>query len=71
MGIGEKTITLLNDADIHTFKALSDTPVSVLQKILDDAGSNFQEANPETWSAQASLADKKEWDKLKAYNSRL
>ena len=69
MGIEAKIITLLNDADIHTFKELSDTPINVLQKILDDAGSNFQEANPETWSEQANLADKKEWDKLKSYNS--
>jgi len=70
-GIGPKIAGLLRNAGIHTFRELSETSVERLQQILDDAGSNFNRANPGTWPEQARLAADGLMDELKALQDSL
>ena len=66
-GVGPKVASLLVDAGINTFDALSKATVQSVQAVLDAGGSKFNMAKPETWAEQASLAAKGEWaafDKL-------
>ena len=70
-GIGPKIASLLNAVGIITFSNLSSTPVRTLKKVLTDAGSRFQMHNPKTWAAQAKLAAKGEWEKLKKWQDEL
>ena len=70
-GIGPKIQTLLNKAGIKTFADLGKTKVAVLRTILKDAGSRFAMHDPSTWSRQAKLAAKGNWDKLKTLQDEL
>lgn len=70
-GIGPKIEKLCNNAGIWTFAQLAATSVEALQKILDDAGSNYRIANPGTWPRQAELAAANKWDELKEYQEFL
>lgn len=65
-GIGPKINDLIHADEIHTFRELSESAPSRIQKILDKAGSNFQMANPGTWPDQANLACNNRWSALKA-----
>ncbi len=65
-GIGPKINDLIHADGIHTFRELSETDPSYIQKILDKAGSNYQMANPGTWPDQANLAASNRWPALKA-----
>lgn len=70
-GIGPKIAALLNDANIHTFSDLADASLKTLKDILAEAGKRFQMHNPKTWTEQAKLAAKGEWEKLKKWQSEL
>jgi len=70
-GIGPKIAGLLNDAGIITFADLAKAPIKTLKKVLADAGNRFKMHDPKTWAAQAELAAKGEWDKLKAWQGEL
>jgi predicted flap endonuclease-1-like 5' DNA nuclease len=70
-GIGPKIEQLLHDADITTWRGLSQTSVSVLQAILRAAGSRFALADPANWPKQAELAADGQWDELQAYQDFL
>ncbi|MFK7982238.1 MAG: helix-hairpin-helix domain-containing protein [Saprospiraceae bacterium] len=70
-GIGPKIAGLLNEAGIITFADLAKAPIKKLRKVLDDAGSRFRMHDPKTWAAQAKLAAKGDWDKLKAWQGEL
>jgi len=70
-GIGPKIEELLHNADIKTWKALSETSVERLKEILDAAGSTFQIHDPGTWAQQAALADQGKWDELKKWQDEL
>ena len=70
-GIGPKIAGLLNEAGIVTFADLSKAPIKKLRKVLEDAGSRFRMHDPKTWAAQAKLAAKGDWDKLKAWQGEL
>ncbi len=70
-GIGPKIANLLNTAGIVTFTDLSKAPISTLKKVLTEAGSRFQMHDPSTWAAQAKLAAKSEWAKLKKWQEEL
>ncbi len=70
-GIGPKIAGLLNEAGIVTFEDLSKAPIKKLRTILDDAGSRYRMHDPKTWAAQAKLAAKGNWDKLKAWQGEL
>jgi len=70
-GIGPKIAGLLNEAGIITFADLSKAPIKTLKKVLTDAGNRFKMHDPKTWAAQAKLAAKGEWEKLKAWQGEL
>ena len=70
-GIGPKIAGLLNEAGIITFADLSKAPIKTLRKVLADAGNRFKMHDPKTWAAQAKLAAKGEWEKLKAWQGEL
>lgn len=70
-GIGPKIAGLLNAEGIITFADLSKAPIKQLRKVLDNAGSRFRMHDPKTWSAQAKLAAKGDWDKLKKWQGEL
>jgi len=63
-GVGPKIEKLLAERDITTFEALAKAKISVLKEILAAAGPRFKMHNPGTWSEQAKLAAKGDWDKL-------
>jgi len=66
-GIGPKIEKMLYEAGIYTWKQLSETPVEVLQKILDQGGPAYKVHNPESWPYQARLAAEGKWDELKKW----
>jgi predicted flap endonuclease-1-like 5' DNA nuclease/predicted nucleic acid-binding Zn-ribbon protein len=70
-GIGPKIEDVLKKAGILTFEQLSQTPADKISAILEEAGSQFKMHDPSTWSTQADLAAKQEWEKLKAYQDYL
>ena len=70
-GIGPKIAGLLNAAGIITFADLAKAPIKTLKKVLADAGNRFKMHDPKTWAAQAELAAKGDWDKLKAWQGEL
>ncbi|MFK7980249.1 MAG: helix-hairpin-helix domain-containing protein [Saprospiraceae bacterium] len=70
-GIGPKIAGLLNADGIITFADLAKAPIKQLKTILDNAGSRYRMHDPKTWSAQAKLAAKGNWEKLKAWQGEL
>jgi len=70
-GIGPKIASLLNAAGIITFADLAKAPIKKLRKVLEEAGSRFRMHDPKTWAAQAKLAAKGDWDKLKTWQGEL
>ncbi len=66
-GIGPKIKDLLNDDSIWSFKQLSETAVSRLEKILENAGPRYRVHSPKTWPKQAKMADDGKWDELKVW----
>jgi predicted flap endonuclease-1-like 5' DNA nuclease len=66
-GIGPKIEQLLFDAEIYSWKQLSETEISVIQKVLDNAGPNYKVHNPESWPFQAGLAASAKWNELKKW----
>ena len=70
-GIGPKIEELYHAAGIKTWKALGETPVQVLEDILNEVGSHYAMHNPETWSKQAIMAYLGKWQELKDYQESL
>jgi predicted flap endonuclease-1-like 5' DNA nuclease len=70
-GIGPKIEELLNAADIMTFVQLSMTPQQKLQDVLDAAGKRFAMHDPTSWTLQANLASKGDWEALKQLQAQL
>ena len=70
-GIGPKIEQLLKNAGIHTWAELSKTPITTIQKILDDAGDRYRLADPGTWPRQAELAAAGDWSALSDYQDYL
>ena len=70
-GIGPKIAGLLNQNDIYSFADLSRAPLKKLKKVLEEAGSRYRMHDPKTWSAQAKLAAKGDWDQLKKWQAEL
>ncbi|MEL6674930.1 MAG: helix-hairpin-helix domain-containing protein [Bacteroidota bacterium] len=52
-GIGPKVAILLNEAGIHTYAQLVDTPAVKLQEILQQAGSRYRSMDPTPWISMA------------------
>jgi predicted flap endonuclease-1-like 5' DNA nuclease len=70
-GIGPKIEELYHNADIKTWKELSETPVEKSQAILDAAGERYKIHNPSTWAKQAELCYLGKWQELKDWQDSL
>ncbi|MBK9735847.1 MAG: DUF4332 domain-containing protein [Saprospiraceae bacterium] len=70
-GIGPKIAELLHAAGIITFADLAASSLDKVQAVLTEAGPRFSAHNPGTWSAQADMAAKGEWDKLKEWQDQM
>ncbi len=70
-GIGPKIEKLLKGAGIKTLEELADASEERLREILLAAGEAYRIHDPATWAAQADLAAKGEWEKLKQYQDAL
>lgn len=70
-GIGPKIEKLLAEKGITTFEALAKAKLSVLKETLKEAGPRFKMHDPATWSEQAKLAAKGNWDKLATLHEEL
>ncbi|MCF6349608.1 MAG: hypothetical protein L3J23_01075 [Flavobacteriaceae bacterium] len=66
-GIGPKIAELLNNDGIWSWKQLSETTASNIQRVLDAAGPKYRVHDPETWSKQAGMASRAEWEKLEKW----
>lgn len=70
-GIGPKIEGLLKDAGIKNWRDLAEADYDKLKGILADAGSRYRMHDPKTWSKQAELALKGNWDELIEYQKFL
>lgn len=70
-GIGPKIQQLLYDAEITTFKQLSETSVEKIKEILMAAGERYKIHDPSTWPQQSALAAENKWDELKQMQENL
>jgi len=70
-GIGPKVEKLLNDAQINTWRDLSEASIEKLQEILDTGGENYGIHNPTTWSKQALYAYEGKWQELNDWQENL
>lgn len=70
-GIGPKIAALLRKSGIKTWQALSATRVKSIRLILEQAGNKFNLADPTNWPAQAKLAARGRWKRLKALQDQL
>jgi predicted flap endonuclease-1-like 5' DNA nuclease len=70
-GIGPKISELIHQAGVHTWRALSTTPVSTLGEILVAAGPRFGMHNPGTWPRQAGLLADGQWEQFKQWTAEL
>lgn len=66
-GVGPKIESLLHNAGFRTWADVAAASYADLKKVMDDAGSRFQLADPTSWPHQAKLADAGEWDELIRY----
>lgn len=69
-GIGPKTAIVLNQSGIHTYETLSETSLSSLKQILEEAGAAYLRHGHETWAKQALLAANGEWEALEAWQGK-
>lgn len=70
-GIGPKIEGLLHDANITTWKQLSEADVQTLKAILTKAGDRYKLADPTTWPKQAEYAYNGQWKELQEYQDFL
>ncbi len=62
-GIGPSISSILHRSGIRTYQDLADASFDKLHSILEEAGLAHL-SSPETWSEQAALAAKEQWDQL-------
>lgn len=70
-GIGPKIEEILNAAGIATFAQLAEAGADKVRDILAEAGDRYKAHDPTTWSNQAGLAAKGNWDELKELQDKL
>ena len=66
-GIGPKIESILKNAQINTWKDLSQMNEESIRGILKEAGDNFSFHNPKTWPDQAKLAHQGKWEELEEF----
>ena len=67
-GIGPKIASVLGEAGITTFEALSKTSAEKISEIIKDVRGNHVTA---TWPKQAQMAAEGKWDELKVWQDKL
>ena len=70
-GIGPKIEKLLHAAGIKNWSDLSNTSVSDIKEILENAGPRYKMHDPTTWPKQAAMAAAGKFDELKEYQDEL
>lgn len=70
-GIGPRIEKLFHEAGITTFDALAKAGKKTLTDILAAAGPRYKMHDPATWSQQAKLAAKGDWEKLDKLQAEL
>jgi small subunit ribosomal protein S6 len=70
-GIGPKIAEVLKAAGVASFAKLAAMTSEEIKDVLNAAGDRFSFQDPTTWPAQADLAAKGEWDKLKKWQEDL
>lgn len=70
-GIGPKIAEVLKASGIDSFAKLASMSPEQIKDLLNQAGDRFSFQDPTTWPAQADLAAKGEWDKLKKWQDEL
>jgi predicted flap endonuclease-1-like 5' DNA nuclease len=71
-GIGPKVSSILRTAGVNTFAKLANTDLTRINEILEAANpSLLRLTDPTTWSKQAQLAAKGEWEELKRYQNQI
>lgn len=70
-GIGPAINKLLAQNGITTYAALANTNAAAIEKMLEAGGSRFNVADAGSWSQQAALAAKGDWDGLKKLQDKL
>lgn len=70
-GIGPKIEKLLKDAGVVTFSDLAKAKLTLLKEVLANAGSRYKMHDPTTWTEQAKLAAKQDWEKLEVLQKEL
>jgi len=70
-GIGPKVAETLVAAGFNSFAKMADASVEDLQKMLDEAESNFSGQNPGTWPRQAAMARDGKWEELEKWQDEL
>lgn len=63
-GIGPKIESMFKDAEIKTWKALSETAVARCQEILNSGGNRYKIHDPASWPMQAKMAYEGKWKEL-------
>ncbi|MEZ4950121.1 MAG: helix-hairpin-helix domain-containing protein [Saprospiraceae bacterium] len=70
-GVGPKIAGLMKEAGIVTFDQLAKAKAEVLKEVLNNAGPRFKMHDPSTWTEQATLAAKGDFDTLKKLQDEL
>ncbi|GGM82378.1 hypothetical protein GCM10010967_12560 [Dyadobacter beijingensis] len=70
-GIGPKIEEILNNAGIHTYEQLIETPVLRTAGYLKKAGPRYQLHDPSSWPEQAALAKQQKWEELEKLKLKL
>ena len=72
LGIGPKVSSILRSAGINTFDKLASTDIARIKEILIDENPRLLRlTDPSTWSKQARLASKGDWEALSALKENL
>lgn len=70
-GIGPKIAEVLKASGITTFAKLATMKADEIKDVLMSAGDRFSFQDPTTWPAQADMAAKGDWDRLKKWQEEL
>jgi len=67
VGINTEINSVLNNQGISNFKQLSHSDSNTLKKYINDSNIPLVDIEVESWSHQAAMANKGQWDELKVY----
>jgi len=67
VGIDSDIEGILNNKNITTYKQLSHIDADILKAHITNDNSKYDNYETDSWSHQAAMADKQQWDELKVY----